>query len=223
MSRQPRKEFPSTTAIVCALAAIGLAGCASTPQESWDGLEPVSSRVMDGVWVNNEVNIPAYQNVMIDPVKVEFSQNWDPNSGTRSLSGRVTQSDIEAIRQGIADEFQKVFKEELARNGYQVVTAPSHETLRVSAGIIDVQIAAPDTMQAGTRTYTQRSGGMTLVMELSDSVTGERLARAVDRQEDMGTGGFQVTNRGTNLGGVRSAMRIWANELVKGLNELNGR
>jgi hypothetical protein len=95
--------------------------------------------------------------------------------------------------------------------------------MRVSAAVIDVTIAAPDTMQPGTRTYTQQSGGMTLVMELSDSVTGERLARAVDRQQDMGTGTFQVTNRGTNIGGVRSAIRVWANELIRGLNELNGR
>lgn len=223
MSRHPRKKFRSAAAVACALTAIGLSGCASTPKESWDGLEPVSSKVMDGVWVNKDASVPAYQSVIIDPVKVEFSQNWNPNSGTRSLSGRVTESDIQAIRQGIADEFQSVFKEELGRNGYRVVTAPSHETMRVSAAVIDVTIAAPDTMQPGTRTYTQQSGGMTLVMELSDSVTGERLARAVDRQQDMGTGTFQVTNRGTNIGGVRSAIRVWANELIKGLNELNGR
>ena len=117
--------------------------------------------------------------------------------------------------------FREVFREELASGGYALVDKPGPETLRVSAAIVDLFINAPDTMSAGrSRTYTANSGRMTLVVELRDSDTDEILARAVDTRTGRGSGTFTITNRVTNTADPRRAIRVWAQALRQGLDDL---
>ncbi len=118
----------------------------------------------------------------------------------------------------------ELFTAELGRGGYQIVQEAGAETLRVSAAVVDLYVAAPDTMTPGrTRTYTANSGRMTLVLEVRDSVTGELLARAVDAQSGRGSGTWTVTNRVTNTADARRAINIWAVALRSALDELNGK
>jgi hypothetical protein len=71
-----------------------------------------------------------------------------------------------------------------------------------------------------TRTYTASAGRMTLVMELRDSVSGELLARAVDRRSSRDTDVWTISNRMTNTAEARRAFRAWAAALRQGLDEL---
>jgi hypothetical protein len=61
---------------------------------------------------------------------------------------------------------------------------------------------------------------MTLVMELRDSVSGELLARAVDRRVSRGANAWTISNRMTNTAEARHAFRTWAAALRRGLDEL---
>lgn len=213
--------------VLVAMCAVTLAGCATpqaTPQGEWDGLVRQSHPRLGAVFVKPDAEIPAYRNVMLDPVQVRFARNWDPNRGGRGMATRLDAADIAAIQSGLADLFQEIFREELARGGYQLVTEPGPDTLRVSAAIVDLFIAAPDNMAAGrVRTYTANPGRMTLVAELRDSVTGEILARAVDARSARNSGQLNVTNRVTNTADARRTIRIWAVALRDALDELYGR
>jgi len=172
---------------VLALAAI-IAGCA-TPTSSkqapqnWDGLQLVPSKGVDAVYLLPGVQIKTYNSVLLDPVQVAFDKNWDPNDSTRDLSRRLSTEDIEKIRTEMATEFRKVFAKELTAGGYTIVEKAAPDTLRVSAGLANVYITAPDTMSAGrSYTLTSESGRMTLVMELRDGQTQQLLGRVVDRR-----------------------------------------
>jgi hypothetical protein len=220
-------RFGRVVPVLLVLCAAALAGCASsrtsTPEE-WDGLVLRPGTRLGAVFVKPDAEIPAYRNVLLDPVQVTFARNWDPNRGGRSQIGRLNAADIAAIQAGLAEQFREIFREELARGGYQLVDEAGPDTLRVTAAIVDLYVTAPDTMTAGrSRTYTANSGRMTLVAELRDSTTGEILARAVDARSARTTGTVEFTNRVTNTADARRVIRIWARALRQGLDELYGR
>jgi hypothetical protein len=211
------------TSLVLLLAASLAAGCAGPePKAEWDGLVRQPHARLDAVFVrpDTEGEIAAFRSVMLDPVSVSFARDFDPNRGTRSLSRRVNADDLIAIQEGLAALFRDVFREELAAGGYELIETPGPETLRVTAAIVDLFISAPDTAMGTTRTYTANAGRMTLVMELRDSVTGELLARAVDRRSARDSVVWTINNRVTNTAEARRAFRTWAAALRQGLDEL---
>jgi hypothetical protein len=213
---------------VLATGALGtllpLAVLADEPPQEWDGLTRVKSKQLDHVYKLPEADFSGYKRVRLDPIEVEFDKNWKPNDSERSPSRRLTNDDLEKIKKALAEEFRKVFTEELTKNGYQVVTEDDDDVLRVSAAIVNLYINAPDKMSAGrSRTYTTSSGHMTLIVELRDSVTGKLMARGVDSVQGRDTGNFQITNSVTNMSSARTALSKWARVLREGMDEATGR
>jgi hypothetical protein len=207
-----------------ALCAVLPATAADAPPAEWDGLVRVSSKQIDHLYKLPEADFSGYKRVRLDPIEVEFDKNWKPNAAERSPSRRLDNSDLEKIKKTVAEEFRKVFTEELTNNGYPVVTEDGDDVLRVSAAIANLYITAPDKMSAGrSRTYTTNAGHMTLVAELRDSVTGKLMARAVDSVQARDTGTFMITTSVSNLAGARTALSKWARVLREGLDAATGR
>ena len=85
----------------------------------------------------------------MDPVDVKFDKNWDPNSGTRGVSGRITNEDIEKIRtETVGRCSMEEFSKRLAKAGYPVVTTRGDDVLRVEAAMINLYVNAPEKMSA---------------------------------------------------------------------------
>jgi uncharacterized protein DUF3313 len=197
---------------------------ADEPPNEWDGLARVKSKQLDHLYKLPEADFSGYKRVRLDPIEVEFDKNWKPNDSQRSSSRRLTNEDIEKIKKALAEEFRKVFTEELTKNGYAVVEENGDDVLRVSAAIVNLYITAPDKMSAGrSRTYTTSAGHATLIAELRDSVTGKLMARAVDSVRGRDTGTFMVTNSVTNMSAARTALSQWARILRDGLDDATGR
>jgi hypothetical protein len=218
-----KRRFLIRASLLILISAL-FAGCASTrsqPAAEWDGLVLQPDSRLRAVWVRPNAAVVAYSSVQLQPVSVHFAQNWDPNRNRRSVGSRLDSDDLAAIQQGLADLFQEVFRAELARGGFAVVDTAGPDTLRISASIIDLTIAAPDVTSAGrTRTYTANSGSMTLVLEARDSLSGEILARAVDPRSGRNSGVMSITNRATNTADARRAISVWARALREALEEL---
>jgi Protein of unknown function (DUF3313) len=209
-------------AALAALAPMALP--ADEPPKEWDGLARVKSKQLDHVYKLPEADFSGYKRVRLDPIEVEFDKNWKPNQSERSPSRRLTDDDIQKIRTALAEEFRKVFTQELSKHGYPVVDENGEDVMRVSAAIANLYITAPEKMSAGvSRSYTTSSGHMTLVAELRDSVTGQLLARAVDSVQGRDTGTFQITNSVTNMSAARNALTKWARVLREGLDDATGR
>lgn len=190
--------------------------------ETWDGLVQRKVKGVDAVYVRPDVDFKAYRNIVLDPVEVAFDRNWKPNR-IGSASSRLSTSEIEKIRAEMASAFRDIFAEQLAAGGYDIVAAPLDDTLRVTAGLADVYITAPDTMSGGrTRTYTQSAGRMTLAMELRDGPSGQLLARVVDRHVDDAAFA-QWTTSVSNSAEFRRTVSDWAKRLVKGLDKVTGK
>lgn len=222
-----RHQF-GIVALVLASALLG--GCATTATQQkseWDGLVRQPHPRLAAVFVRPGIqeDMTAFRSVMLDPVDVSFSSEFERNRRGGISSRRLDADDLAAIQQDLASLFQEVFREELQGGGYEVVDKPGPDTLRVSAAIVDLFISAPEAAQSvgRSRTYVADSGRMTLVLELRESITGEILARAVDARSGRNVGTLSIANRATNRTEARRALRIWARALREGLDEFHAR
>jgi len=223
-ARASAKHFSLALLATGIVAALLPAMAADEPPKEWDGLVRVNSKQIDHLYKLPEANFSGYKRVRLDPIEVEFDKNWKPNESERSPSRRLTNSDLEKIKKTLAEEFRKVFTEELTKNGYPVVDQDDDDVLRVSAAIANLYITAPEKMSAGrSRTYTTNAGHMTLVAELRDSVTGKLMARAVDSVQARDTGTFMITTSVSNLASARTALSKWARVLREGMDAATGR
>ena len=197
------------------------------PEVTHDGLKLVPDSKAAMVYVKPDADFSVYDRVMLLECYVAFKKNWqrDFNREQPSLGGRVSDRDVERIKGEVAELFRDVFVEELEEgDGYAVTDTAADDVLLVRPAIIDLDVTAPDTRSA-TRSYTfvDSAGAATLYVELYDSVSGEILARAVDRKAGRDYGRMEWSTSSSNRAEGRRIMRRWAGWLREALDEVHGR
>ena len=97
--------------------------------------------------------------------------------------------------------------------------------LLVRPAIVNLDIAAPQTSRMGRgRSYVDSAGQMTLYIELYDSVTGDMIAKALDRQvDDNRTGYYTWANSVSNRAAADRILKGWAEILLDALTEAHGK
>lgn len=214
--------------IVGGLAALMLTSApfalaADADSGTWDGLVEIKPKRMDTAFLLPGADFRPYTKLMLDPVEVAFKKDWvrDYNREVSTISNRLTPEHVEKILQAARDAFTKVFTAAYQKAGLEVVAAPGPDVLRVRPGVINLDIAAPDTMTSSrSRVYTTESGEATLFLEVRDSTSGALLGRALDRRATRDTGRIQVSNSVTNLADFEALFRQWAEISIKGFQEL---
>jgi len=207
--------------VVSAIAVSAVANEQELPDVTEDGLHRIPDSKMAIVYADPQADLSVYQKVQLLDAYVAFKKNWerDQNRGSaRTLS--VTSQDIEQIKKSLADEFKSVFTGVLQEGGYQVVGEAGDNVLLVRPAIVNLDVTAPDTARAGrTKTYVDSAGEMTLFIELYDSVTGDLIAKAIDRQADRNSGYYTWSNRVTNKAAADRILKGWAEILLNVLKE----
>ncbi len=219
-------RFIVRTVLVSLVVALGLTGTSLGKEDlpdNWDGLVRVKPKRMDAAWVAPGADFRVYSKVMFDPAEVAFRKDWqrDINDETRGVSNDVTDEHVAKIQQAARDGLDQVLRETFEKAGVSVATAAGPDVLRLSPGIANLYINAPDTMSAGmSRTYTTEAGEATLVLEVRDSTTGALLGRVIDRRETRQSGGVQWATSVSNRADFSQLFKSWANIAVKGFDEL---
>lgn len=198
--------------ILFATVAFALAApvAAQEPAESWDGLVEVNARRIDSAFLLPGADFRPFTKVMLDQPEVAFRNNWmrDMNR-SRSASRRVSDADAARILDSVGSNTIDIFTRAFTDAGFEVVTRPGPDVLRVQTAVVNLFVNAPDTMSAGrSTTFTTNAGEATLVLEARDSQTGALLGRIVDRRETRGIPG--QTNRVTNTSEFRTLANNWA-------------
>jgi hypothetical protein len=219
-----------TTLIALAIGAqfLFFTASASTAQAqqreadiSFDGLKLVENSKVAKAYIDPEADFSVYKRVKILAPYVAFRSHWKRDQN-RERPHRLKSSDIERIKRDVAALFDKVFKEELeAHDGYQVVEVIGDDVLLLRPAIIDVDISTPDTLDSERgHTYSTSTGAATLYIELFDSVSGQIIGRASDRQNiRKSAGSIAWTNRATNTADGRRLFRSWAGLLRNFLDQ----
>jgi len=207
-----------TVALSSALAASGKNELEA--RMSRDGLEKTKVKNIDLAYARPGTSLAAYKRVKLDPVEVAFSPSWNPTRTGSSL--KLSSEEKEAIRTGVAKLVEEEFAKEIQAGGrYQVVSETGPDVLRVRAGIVNLYINAPDTGPARSRTIVRSAGEMTLIAELTDSTSGQVLARVADRQEATDAR-MQIANGMVNETEARWIAADWAKALRKALDNAQG-
>ncbi len=193
------------------------------PEVTEDGLHRVPDSKLAVVYAEPGADLAPYQRVKLLDAYVAFKKNWARDQRSRSADRlRVTSKDVENIKNNLSKEFHAVFKKTLEDGGYPVVDEAAEDVLLIRPAIINLNVTAPDTPHAGrTSSYTASAGEMTLYLEIFDSVTGDLIAKALDRQVDNAArqGFYTWTNSVTNKRAAERILGGWAEILLDALNE----
>ena len=210
-------------AFLTGLAPATVAFADDVVQSTYDGLVPVKNARVAMAYIHPEADFSVFKRVAILEPFVAFRSNWQRNQN-RSRSRNVRAGDVERIKADVADLLRDVFVERLQAAGFDIVNEAADDVLVLRPAIIDLDITAPDIRRTGRgRTYTATGGAATLYIELLDSVTGQKLGRAADRQAARRGGGMMTwNNRVTNTADARRMFGRWADKLVEFLNEHYG-
>ena len=188
---------------------------------SHDGLVLVEDAEVHAAFIHPDADFSVFKRVAILPALVAFRSDWQQRQNRGSRSRNVRASDMERIKEDVADLLNDVFIEQLEAAGYEVVNDADDDVLILRPAILDLDVVAPDVSAAGrSRSYTATTGAATLLLELFDSTTGQILGRAIDRRTAGRSGGFATrSNRVTNRGDARREFRVWADQLVEFLDQ----
>lgn len=225
-----RRSYPLLAAGAALALAVSLpstpraVATAGEPPAEWDGLVRSKHKQLDNLYVRPGADLSGYKRIRLDPAEVSFAKNWKPNETRRNPSDRLNDKDIERIKSTVASEFDKVFRKQLTQAGYALTDEDGEDVLRATPMIVNLYISAPDKMSPGrSTTYVSSAGQLTLVLALSDSVTGQHLVRAIDTHRARDSGRFEVSSSVTNLAAARDAFDKWSQILISELKEANAK
>jgi len=213
----------SAATVTIAVAGTAFAKKEELPEVTEDGLHRVPDSKLAIVYAEPGADLSEYKRIKLMDAYVAFKKNWARDQRSRSASSlRVSSKDVEKIKNSLAQEFHDVFRTTLESGGYEVVDEAAEDVLLVRPAIINLDVNAPDTPHAGrSTTYTTSAGEMTLYLEIYDSVTGDLIAKALDRRVDNASnaGFYTWANSVTNKMAAERILKGWASILVDALNE----
>lgn len=213
-----RRHF-TLSAAACALCATVAYAEAPT---TWDGLVQVKSKRFALAYLAPGADFSPYHKVMIDPVEIAFKKNYvrDYNSSHRDLGSKIRDSDIERVVTEGSKQATSLFTKAFSDAGYQVVTEPGPDVVRVHTGVVDIYVNAPDLQRGGRRTVAAPEAGYaSFVVEARDSMTGALLGRVLDKKfagDSIGRIRTSVSNRAD----FEALFRTWAKEAVAEFSDL---
>jgi len=208
--------------VLAALAAVAAAPALAQATTEWDGLVHVKSKRLKAVFLLPGADFRAYSKVMIDPPESAFRKDWvrDYNRANRDSGSRVTDAEAAEALGSVKSGFAEILDEEFRKGGYQVVTTPGADVLRIRSGVVDLDVKTPEPRGAGrTNVYSEEAGEATLIIEARDSLTNALLGRGVEAR----VAGYNVSllrNRQTNRRDFEMLFRDWAQASVRGLGTL---
>ena len=189
------------------------------PAVNDEGMELVRDSKLATVYADPGADLSIYNRVMLLDATVAFKKNWkrDQNRGNPL---RVKDRDMVKIQEEVAAVFREVFTKELLDGGYEMADEAGEDVLLVKPAIVDLDVAAPDIQSSTiTRSFSESAGEMTLNLELFDSITNDKIAKATDRKRDNRRGYMEWRTSVSNRSDARRMMTGWAKDLRSALDE----
>ena len=152
----------------------------------------VPNTAVEYAYVNEQADFSQYTKLMSGGLEIYYPEGEEAPDP----------ADIDRIRSYFRDAFAAAIGDD-----YEVVAAPGPGVLKVSAQVIDMKITSGGaTFDASGRLRdVVAHGELTFLMEMSDSVSGDVLARAADKSTDISADRDDAT-----WDDVRRAAEYWA-------------
>lgn len=212
--------------ILAVLTLSILAACNSVPtlqsgpnaEVTFDGLVRVDNTRLDMVWIRPGIDLSAYDKLTLVGAGIKYRSVREvrrlnlSNDSEFPLDARQ--------RERIEESVREVFGEEMAKiDGFEITMEDGPTTLALTGTLIDVVSFVPPARAGNVDYYLSSLGAATLILELSDSMSGQVLARAADgRSIDVQfvTESSRVSNRFE----LERELDSWADVIRNGLESL---
>ena len=181
---------PGIPLLLLAAASLSLSACTKTVVTG--SFDRVPNTAVEYAYVNEAADFSQYTKLMNGGLEIYYPEGEEAPDP----------ADIDRIRSYFRDAFAAAIG-----GDYEVVDTPGPGILRVSAQVIDMKMTSGGaTFDASGRLRdVVAHGELTFLMEMSDSVSGQVLARAGDKSTDISAGEDDAT-----WDDVRRAAEYWA-------------
>ena len=221
MIRRPLVLF---TAIAAILAGTPMTSLADPMPTTWDNLVQVKAKNLQAVYLLPGADFRPYTKIMLDPTEVDFVKGWvkDINQTYGFAYNRTDHDDAVAIAKQVRIGFDQIFAKAFTKAGWQVVTEPGPDVLRLSTAVFNLYISAPHTvtMSAAANVRTVDAGQAAVLIQARDSETGQVLGRALDVRNAGTTDNFLPRSSVGNRADFGMLFNRWADISIKGLDQL---
>ncbi len=209
------------------LLAGSLAACEATiptyqtgafAEMSADGLAKVNNARVSAAWIRPGIDLSSYDKIMLISAGIQYRSVREVNrlNLSRASEFPLDQRQRELIEASV----REVFNEEMAKiQRFEIVGEAGPDTLALTGMFVDVTSFVPPTNLGRVDYYLSQLGEATLILELSDSMSGQVLARATDRrviEPAFVTESSPVSNRFE----LRRELDRWADDIREGLESL---
>ena len=210
--------------VTLALVLLLVGACASNAPEpalreapSFDGLIPLSSTVMERVWIRQGFTLSGYHKVILDSARIQF-RPVTRRTGDGLLDPATEFPLSVSQREEISRLISEAFGTSLERLTLERVTEPGPGVLRVRGTLLDLAVREAD--DGRHRYRIDPIGQLTFSVELIDSQTDTVLLRAVDTRAARMPGAPYPSESASGTSPVRQIIDRWADLLVDALNDL---
>lgn len=195
------------------------------PEITVDGLVRVSGSEWAVVYAEPDADLSGYNKVVVLETAVAFKKNWQRDFNRDSRANRVTDQDMERIRNKLSKEFGEVFRQVLeADDGYPVVDEKGADVLLLRPAIVDLDVTAPADLGVGrSQIYADNAGAMSLYLEIYDSLTGDLIAKGYDRKADRRAAFMNWQTSVSNRQAADRILKAWAQSLRDALDEAHAK
>lgn len=206
--------------IVTAIFSTLLMACAGPATEPQPGMEIIQYDRDGEMQVASDVDWNSYTKVILHTAPVEFRENWVRDH--ERINGKpFREEDLERLKKGVSDQFNKVmYKAFSGEGGYDVTGVAGEGVMLLSPSIVNLDIKDPGLGQAAmVESVVNSRGDMTIELVITDSGSGELLAAAWQKQSDPHAGDLDSNISVSNTLAFRRMMESHADWLLKGLDK----
>ena len=213
-------------------AAAFLVACAPNPsidrspdaQLTYDGLAPVVNSRFAEAWADPEIDLSSYNKVLPGEVEFEFRTHTKAVASAGRGAGELEFQISYENKKRLIEEVSNIFSEELrSARGWEMAEEPGENTLILTGRFLDIVSHVPRSNVGTGEVMISSVGAITLVIEASDSLSGETLFRAVQRSTVRDRQGsiYVSPNNVASWTQVRRWASDWATALREGLESLH--
>lgn len=221
MIRRPLVLF---TAIAAILAGTPMTSLADPMPTTWDNLVQVKAKNLQAVYLLPGADFRPYTKIMLDPTEVDFVKGWVKyvNQSYGAAFDPTDHDDALRIAKQVRVGFDQVFAKAFAKAGWQVVTQPGPDVLRLSTSVYNLFITEPYTVtqSGGSSVRTVDAGQASVLIEARDSESGQVIGRAIDVRNVGTRDAYIPRSTVSNRFDFEMLFDRWANISTKGLETL---
>ena len=185
-----KTRYPTLPLLAAVTAALLLSACTQTVVTG--SFNRVPSTAVEYAYINEQADFSQYTKLMNGGLEIYYPENEE----------RPDPAEIDRIRGYFRDAFTTAIGDD-----YEIVAEPGPGVLKVKGQVIDMKMTSGGTVldTGGRLRDIVAHGELTFLMEMSDSVTGQVLARAGDKSSDISANKDDAT-----WDDVRRAAEYWA-------------